>query len=371
MVVALVLLIVSAILRAGAPADRTVPIALSIVGFLIVTAGAFVGGDVVYVLGNMVSRHAFRGAGTKWIKLDTGDVADLAALPEATPTKMRAGINDLVVVRLGETVHALHAVCAHAGGPLDEGTIVDGCVECPWHALALPVERRARPAGADASTTSRATRSAPQRAAATRCAAARSRRTRREPASCRRWSCPTRASSSSSARPARGSPRSRPGSSPPDEILSSDAMRAAVSGNEADQRASAVAFGILHKTLARRLGRGEMTVVDATNTKAEHRRPLVDRARAAGVPAVALVLDLPPAIIHAQNAARTARVVDPAVVDRHLAAIRRTVDEGQLSDRRLRPRRPAPLPHRSRRPSASNAKGRLAPASRPRCRTGR
>jgi nitrite reductase/ring-hydroxylating ferredoxin subunit len=47
---------------------------------------------------------------------------------------MRAGISDLVVVRIGDTVHALHAVCAHAGGPLNEGTIVDGCVECPWHA---------------------------------------------------------------------------------------------------------------------------------------------------------------------------------------------------------------------------------------------
>jgi nitrite reductase/ring-hydroxylating ferredoxin subunit/uncharacterized membrane protein len=133
MVVALVLLIISAALRSGGPADRTVPIALSIIGFLLVTAGAFVGGDVVFLLGNMVSRHAFRGAGTKWIPLDTGAVTDLAALPDATPTKMRSGINDLVVVRLGDTVHALHAVCAHAGGPLDQGTIVDGCVECPWH----------------------------------------------------------------------------------------------------------------------------------------------------------------------------------------------------------------------------------------------
>jgi nitrite reductase/ring-hydroxylating ferredoxin subunit len=133
MVVALVLLIISAVLRAGAPADRTVPIALSILGFLIVTAGAFVGGDVVYVLGNMVSRHAFRGAGTKWVRLDTGEVTDLTALPDAAPTKMRAGINDLVVVRIGDTVHALHAVCAHAGGPLDQGSIVDDCVQCPWH----------------------------------------------------------------------------------------------------------------------------------------------------------------------------------------------------------------------------------------------
>ena len=133
MVVGLVVLLVSLVLRAGNPADRTIPIALGIIGFLIVTAGAYVGGDVVFVFGNMVSRHAFRGAGTKWIRLDTGGVTDLATMPEATPTKARAGINDLVLVRIADTVHALHAVCAHAGGPLAEGTVVDGCVECPWH----------------------------------------------------------------------------------------------------------------------------------------------------------------------------------------------------------------------------------------------
>ena len=133
MTVALLLLIVSAFIRSGAPVDRTLPIALSIIGFLIVTAGAFVGGDVAYVFGNMVSRHAFRGPGTKWVRLDTGDIADLALLPEATPTKMRAGINDLVVVRVGDRIDAMHNVCAHAGGPLNEGRIVDGCIECPWH----------------------------------------------------------------------------------------------------------------------------------------------------------------------------------------------------------------------------------------------
>jgi len=92
------------------------------------------------VTGNMVSRHAFRGAGTKWVRLDTGDVTDLTALPEATPTKARAGSNDLVLVRIGGTVHAIHAVCAHAGGPLAEGTVVDGCVECPWHGSRFRLE---------------------------------------------------------------------------------------------------------------------------------------------------------------------------------------------------------------------------------------
>lgn len=133
MTVALVVLVVSAVIRTGAGTDRTVPIALDVVGFLIISAGAFVGGEVVYVLGNMVSRHAFRGPGTKWIRLETGEVADLTQLPEATPTKMRAGINDLVLVRLGDRVHALHAVCAHAGGPLDKGRVVADCIECPWH----------------------------------------------------------------------------------------------------------------------------------------------------------------------------------------------------------------------------------------------
>ena len=117
----------------------------------------------------------------------------------------------------------------------------------------------------------------------------------------------------------------------PDEILSSDALRATVSGDEADQRASAVAFRILHRTLERRLARGELTVIDATNTKPEHRRPLTARARATATPTVAIVLDLPPTTVQAQNAKRTTRTVDPAVVDRHLDAVRKTLDDAQLS----------------------------------------
>jgi nitrite reductase/ring-hydroxylating ferredoxin subunit len=133
MVLALLLLLISLVLRVGSPTYRSIPVALSDIGFLIVVAGAYIGGDIVYIFGNMVSRHAWRGAGTKWIRLDTGDVTDLSTLPEATPTKAKAGINDLVLVRIADTVHAIHAVCAHAGGPLAQGKFVDGCIECPWH----------------------------------------------------------------------------------------------------------------------------------------------------------------------------------------------------------------------------------------------
>ncbi len=134
MVVALVAYLLSLVLRAGDPADRSLPVVVSIVGFLILTSGAYVGGDVVYALGNMVSRHAFRGAGGKWIALDLGDLgAGPPDIPEGQPLRARAGINTLVLVRQGEAIHALHDTCAHAGGPLSQGTLVDGCIQCPWH----------------------------------------------------------------------------------------------------------------------------------------------------------------------------------------------------------------------------------------------
>lgn len=133
MVAGLVLVLVSLVIRAGDPADRTVAVILSLGAFGAVNAGAYVGGDVVYQLGNMVSRHAFRARGTRWTALDAGGV-DLATMPEAAPLKARAGTNDLAIVRIGPTIRAIHAVCAHAGGPLAEGRVVDGYLECPWHA---------------------------------------------------------------------------------------------------------------------------------------------------------------------------------------------------------------------------------------------
>lgn len=130
MVLALVFYLVSLVLRAGAPADRTVPIALAVVGFVLIATGAYVGGDVSFDLGNMVNRHAWRGGGAKWLPLELpGD----GTLAEGVPTKAKLGINNLVLIRHGETTFALHDQCAHAGGPLSGGTVVDGCIECPWH----------------------------------------------------------------------------------------------------------------------------------------------------------------------------------------------------------------------------------------------
>lgn len=129
MAVSFFLLVLSFALRGGA-ADRTLPAILALVAFGTISLGAAIGGDLVYLIGTHVNRHAWRGAGAKWIRLDLGDLPDI---PEGGPTKLRAGINDLAVIREGERILAVHAQCAHAGGPLAEGALVGDVIECPWH----------------------------------------------------------------------------------------------------------------------------------------------------------------------------------------------------------------------------------------------
>jgi len=130
MVVTLAVYLVSLVIRAGNPVSRTIPILIGIVGYLLLSLAAAIGGDLVYLIGTHVNRHAWRGAGAKWIKLELGDLTDI---PEGGPTKLKAGINELAVVREGDRILAVHAQCAHAGGPLAEGSLVGDAIECPWH----------------------------------------------------------------------------------------------------------------------------------------------------------------------------------------------------------------------------------------------
>ena len=116
-----------------------------------------------------------------------------------------------------------------------------------------------------------------------------------------------------------------------DEVLSSDAYRALLSGDEADQRRTRTAFSILHREVVRRLTAGRLVVVDATNVEHHARRALVERAGPARVPAIAIVFALPSGVVHARNAARTERIVDSAVVVRHLARLAVALGDGGIT----------------------------------------
>jgi nitrite reductase/ring-hydroxylating ferredoxin subunit len=99
------------------------------------TVGATLGGHMTYHQGVGVN-HAesiSRTGPDDWT--DAGSFDDL---PEGRPTRRVVGDVGIVVVRHGDTVHALAERCAHLSGPLSQGSLedVDGegeCLVCPWH----------------------------------------------------------------------------------------------------------------------------------------------------------------------------------------------------------------------------------------------
>jgi protein phosphatase len=99
--------------------------------------------------------------------------------------------------------------------------------------------------------------------------------------------------------------------------LSSDAFRALVSGDEANQAATRRAFALLHRALRRRLADGLLSVVDATNLERHARRAVMTRAAEAGIPTITIVLDVPLATALARNRLRPARRVSDDVVAIH------------------------------------------------------
>jgi protein phosphatase len=122
------------------------------------------------------------------------------------------------------------------------------------------------------------------------------------------------------------------------QIVSSDRLRLAVSDREDDQSATPDAFALARTLVRMRLGRGLVTVVDATNVQHRARRTLIALAARYARPAVAIVFDLPEELVLARNAARS-RTVPVEVVRRQLQDLRGSAeklkDEGFASVTRL------------------------------------
>lgn len=64
-----------------------------------------------------------------WI--DAGPAADIP-MDRARIVCANSG-ERIAVFRHKDGVSAITNVCAHQGGPLGEGKVIDGCVTCPWH----------------------------------------------------------------------------------------------------------------------------------------------------------------------------------------------------------------------------------------------
>jgi protein phosphatase len=111
----------------------------------------------------------------------------------------------------------------------------------------------------------------------------------------------------------------------PSEVLSSDYCRGLVSDDENNQAATNDAFEVLHFIAAKRLARGHLTVVDATNVQPESRAPLVHLARQFHCLPVAIVFDLPEAICHERNRERPDRAFGPHVIRQQKTQLRRSL----------------------------------------------
>ena len=111
----------------------------------------------------------------------------------------------------------------------------------------------------------------------------------------------------------------------PTEVISSDACRALVADDANDQSATEDAFAVLTEIASRRLRRGRLTVVDATNVQREARANMLAIAREHDLFAVAIVLDTPEAVCVERNAARPDRDFGAHVVRRQRSQLKRSL----------------------------------------------
>jgi protein phosphatase len=109
------------------------------------------------------------------------------------------------------------------------------------------------------------------------------------------------------------------------EVVSSDFCRALVSNNENDQSATSDAFDLLHEILRKRLARGLLSIVDATNVQPEARKSLIAIAQQFHVVPCAIVFDLPERLCQDRNALRPDRQFGSHVIRNQSQQLRKSL----------------------------------------------
>lgn len=100
----------------------------SSMALLSTTVSAWLGGHMVYKDRVGVDHSdAFTGP-SEWTP-----VLAAGELPVGQARRVEVEGKGVVLRRDDDGVHAIGAVCSHAGGPLEQGEFDGGCVRCPWH----------------------------------------------------------------------------------------------------------------------------------------------------------------------------------------------------------------------------------------------
>ena len=135
----------SAALRYGQlGADTTLmsPILLSLAGMGVISYSGYLGGRLVYEDGIGVGRHRRPGdlpertVDAPALQRDADGFVPVAyanRLSQGQTLRVEANGYVMALLRLDGEFYAFQEFCTHRYGPLSEGAIHDGQVECPWH----------------------------------------------------------------------------------------------------------------------------------------------------------------------------------------------------------------------------------------------
>jgi nitrite reductase/ring-hydroxylating ferredoxin subunit/uncharacterized membrane protein len=128
MTVVVVVELVSMGMRLWAPDIRTAAIVLATGAWLLAVVGGYVGGHLTFAMGTVVNHNAFFEGPMEFVRVGSRE-----DFPEGEMRRVEAKGLPVVILRREGLLHAIGAVCSHAGGPLQEGKLVGEVVTCPWH----------------------------------------------------------------------------------------------------------------------------------------------------------------------------------------------------------------------------------------------
>lgn len=123
---------------------RVLPLFLQGAGSAAMSVAGFLGGTLVYR--NQIGvDHRYANAG-KWQE-ETREHAETPALTSAAASLdvnqmklVHAGDERVVVARTEDGYAAFQDRCTHRGGPLSDGALICGTVQCPWHGSQFDVK---------------------------------------------------------------------------------------------------------------------------------------------------------------------------------------------------------------------------------------
>jgi nitrite reductase/ring-hydroxylating ferredoxin subunit/uncharacterized membrane protein len=116
---------------------RRSAVALSALGYGLLTFSAWLGGHLSFRRGVGVNQTAFEDGLSEWTALFDEAELDLA---DGQLSMMRAGGVDVLLARANDRVYALANRCSHRGCGLHEGELRDETVICPCHGSAFRLD---------------------------------------------------------------------------------------------------------------------------------------------------------------------------------------------------------------------------------------